>query len=555
MDVISVRGFMGEVPLMSKQLLQDGMAVTASNTKLQRGNLQPWRQTAAVATLTKPGTIRTLYRFGESSSTDAQYWFAWTTDVDCVKAPIHGDTTERTYFTGDGYPKKTNTALALSGGTNYPMNAYRLGMPIPDASTATGVVSGTPTNAADTAESVAYVITYVSEWGEESAPSETALGPFECKPGQKVTLNNLPGAPTGNYNVTHKRLYRSATGSEASDYQFVVELTVATVSYEDTLSTPLGAVLATDGWYPPPDNGFGLTLGANGNAIILSGKTVHPCVPFALYAYPEEYQLTTESDLVGAGALAQGFVVLTKSNPYIITGVDPAGYTMTRLDENQACVSKSSIVEMMGGVAYASPDGLWHVSLSGMTNLTKDLMTKDDWQALKPESIHGYELDGRYHLFYDNGTTQGQIIFDFGRTPFMTRSNVYCTAAYNDPLRDSLYLAQGSSVVKWDGGAPATYLWRSKEYTRQKEVSYAYARVEADAYPVTLRFYAEQYTRDAVTGVVSASFGVVHTESVVSAQPFRLPPLPTRRCAIELEGTTTVHLAVIATDIEGVRRA
>lgn len=541
MTAIQVRTFMGEVPLVAPQLLPDGMAVTSRNTKLNRGSLDAWKGPLPVTTLTKTGTLKTIYRFGQDSATDAQYWFSWTTDVNVVRTPISGDTTERTYFTGDGYPKKTDATLALTGGTNYPVNAYQLGVPMPVPTGASVTVSGTAAEATSAVLTGAYVITYVTSWSEESAPCAAAIGTFTFQNGQALTLNNLPTAPAGNYNVSTKRIYRSNTGTSGSAYQFVAEIPVANTTYVDTkLVDQLGETLATDGWYEPPQNGFGLTLGANGNAIMLAGKTIYPCVPFVLYAYPEAYQLSTETDIVGAGAFGQGFVILTKANPYVVTGVDPSGYSMERMSDNQACVSKRSIVEMMGGVVYASPDGLWAIDSSGMRSLSQKVMSKEDWQAIKPESIHAHELDGRYYAYYDTGVVQGCLIFDFGRVPYVIRLNQYCTAAYNDPIRDSMYTIVGQQVSKWDAGSTLTYLWRSKDYRYPWFTSFAYAKVDAQAYPVTFRLYYD--------GVLA------HTQSVTSHAPFRLPAKTGLVVAFEAEGTNTVDGIALASAGEEINK-
>jgi hypothetical protein len=533
MTAIMVRNFLGEVPLVSAQMLPDGTAVTARDVNLQHGNLHPWKSPTTVATPSKTGVKKTIYRFGEQEAADTQYWFTWTTDVDVVRAPISGDTTERTYFSGDGAPKKTNASLAQTGGSQYPMNAYKLGVPMPDTSLCTVVAGGSPTDPTSEEISVAYVVTYVTHWDEEGAPGANGIGPVTFRNGQDRQVNNLPTAPTGNYNLRGKRIYRAVTGSSASAYQYVTEIPLSQTTFSDTFSdTDLEDVLQTTGWFEPPDTAFGLTLGANGNAILLDGKTIYPCVPFALYAYPDVYQLNTESELVGAGAFAQGFAILTKSNPYIITGVDPASYTMTRLDTNQACVSKRSIVEMMGGVVYASPDGLWAIDGNGLRSLTSSLLSKEDWQALVPSSIHAYELDGRYHAFYDTGTVQGCLIFDFGRVPYLIRSNQYCTAAYNDPLRDTLYMAQGGNITKWDAGAAMTYLWRSKDYRFPAPTSLAFGKVEAKSYPVTLRVYYDG--------------ALVHTQAVASAKPFRLPAGKAVLAAFEVEGTAIIDGVILA---------
>jgi hypothetical protein len=539
--VFSIRSFMGAMPKVNPQLLPEGYATVATNTRLTHGDLRPWNQPSLVATPTKAGTKKTIYRFGESTGNDTSYWFTFTTDVNIFRAPIDGDASERTFYTGDGYPKKTDNSLALTGGTDYPVNAYKMGVPMPDTATSTYTVTGTPTTATDPSTNAAYVLTFVTVWGEEGRPS-LPIGIASFKPGQAVNLAALPTAPTGNYNITAKRLYRSNTGNTGTTYQFVAELPIATTTYVDTkTAAQLKEVVITWGWEEPPDDGFGLTLGANGNAIMCSGKTIYPCIPFIFYAYPPEYQQSVDSQIVGVGAFGQNFAILTKSNPYILSGADPASYSLTKVEMSQACVAKRSIVSMMGGVVYASPEGLYMVSTSGVTSLTKNLFTKEDWQALQPDSIHAYVVNGRYQMFYDTGAVQGSMLFDFADDPFVVFSSDTCTAAYNDPLRDALYMAQGSNINKFDGGTAATYTWRSKDYRSSWYINPGYGKVEADAYPVTFKLY--------VDGTLK------HTQSVTSKAPFRLPSTEGMVVAVEVSGTAKVNCVALAETGEEINQA
>jgi len=507
---IKIDGFAGMAPSLNQFNMDQAYSQQAVNAKLLYGNLTPYKAARTIVTPTKAGVKKTIYRWGENLSDEATYWFTWTTDVDVVRAPIDSDVTERTYFTGDGYPKKTDSSLYSSGGTDYPMNAYKLGVPAP-SSAPSATVSGNPTNASDVALSVAYVVTYVTGWGEESAPSgPTAVVSY--KAGQTVNLTAIPVAPGGNYNITSKRIYRSNSGSKGTAYQFVTEIGIATTSYADSkTSIELGETVATWGWAEPPDTMQGLKLLANGFAIGFSGNTLYPSEPFALYAYPVGYQLSTESPIVGIGVFGQSAFIGTKGNPYVVTGSDPATLSMIKLEANQACVSKRSIVSMNGGVVYASPDGLFLVNSSGINPLTINILSRDDWQAYKPESIHAYEIDGRYIAFYDTGTTQGSLIFNlYGETPSFSISTVYATAGYSDRLRDALYLAIGSTIARWDDGSTnLTFTWKTKKFRAPRPICPSIAKIEAVGYPVTFKLYADSVLK--------------FTKTVNNIKTFRLP--------------------------------
>ena len=507
---IKIDGFAGMAPSLNQFNMDQAYSQQAVNAKLLYGNLTPYKAARTIITPTKAGVKKTIYRWGENLSDETTYWFTWTTDVDVVRAPIDSDVTERTYFTGDGYPKKTDSSLYSSGGTDYPMNAYKLGVPAP-ASAPSATVSGNPTNASDVALSVAYVVTYVSIWGEESAPSgPTAVVSYRA--GQTVNLTAIPVAPGGNYNITHKRIYRSNSGSKGTAYQLVTEIGIATTSYADSkTSIELGETVATWGWAEPPDTMQGLKLLANGFGIGFSGNTLYPSEPFALYAYPVAYQLSTESPIVGIGVFGQSAFIGTKGNPYVVTGSDPATLSMIKLEANQACVSKRSIVSMNGGVVYASPDGLFLVNSGGINPLTINILSRDDWQAYKPESIHAYEIDGRYIAFYDTGTTQGSLIFNlYGETPSFSVSTVYATAGYSDRLRDALYLAIGSAISRWDDGSTnLTFTWKTKKFRAPRPICPSIAKIEAVGYPVTFKMYGDSVLK--------------FTKTVNNKNTFRLP--------------------------------
>lgn len=132
MAVIQIKSFGGISPKVPPRYLQDSQAQVATNSVVFSGALTPLQDVGAtVTTLAKSGTPKTIYRFGQDTISDSQYWFHWTTDVNVCRGQISGDTSEWTFFTGDGAPKATYSSIALSG-TNYPAVSRPLGLPNPD---------------------------------------------------------------------------------------------------------------------------------------------------------------------------------------------------------------------------------------------------------------------------------------------------------------------------------------------------------------------------------------------------------------------------------------
>ena len=63
---------------------------------------------------------------------------------DVIRSPVADDPNNRVYYTGTVKgPRYTDNGLALSGGSNYPVNDHQLGMPEPDVAPVV-TLSGTP---------------------------------------------------------------------------------------------------------------------------------------------------------------------------------------------------------------------------------------------------------------------------------------------------------------------------------------------------------------------------------------------------------------------------
>ena len=62
------------------------------------------------------------------------------------------------------------------------------------------------------------------------------------------------------------------------------------------------------------------------------------------------------------------------------------------------------------------------------------------------------------------------------------------------------------------------------------------AQLEAEAYPLTAKFYADNV--------------LVHTQTVTSRSPFRLPSLPGRDWEIQLEGASEVFSLSVAQSMQ-----
>lgn len=372
----------------------------------------------------------------------------------------------------------------------------------------------------------------------ESAPAP-ASNSVDVRAEQSVEVSGFDTIPTG-YVVTHKRIYRAVAGV----YLFVVEIDAATPSYTDEiLAADLGEELPTLTWSAPPATLSGLINLPNGMMAGFTGRDIYFCEPYRPHAWPEQYIQTVDFPVVGLGRIDTTLVVLTTGTPYFIQGTNPGSMVVVKTDLEQACIAKRSIVSSNGVVFYASPDGLVMLSPGGSKVISEQVFSRAQWQNFfKPETIHAYQHDLKYVAFYDNNGVQGGFIYDMTSGQFITHT-LYAECGYTDLQRDHLFVANSSrELKKWLNGSALTYAWRSKKFTFPYSAPFTTARVQAEAYPLTARFY-----RDGV---------LIHSQTVANRNPFRLPAGTTGRdWEVQIEGVSevfSVDVAQSAQELSGV---
>lgn len=536
MAVIALAGFAGENRAIHPKLLHDAVGVVSRNQKPGRGDLRPWKQPATVATI--PAGRQTIYRMGRDVASDTQYWLSWPGIVHAVRGFDAEDTTERTYYTGDGVPKVTNN-IALSGVVpqdNPGANWRPLGLPAPASAPLVLTDAGTWTGDQET---YFYVYTYVNDWGWESAPSPTSLQ--NDRPSDATaTISGFVAPPAGNYQINRIRIYRTQSGSSgAAEFFFLREIAYGTPDTTDD-NRDLGEVIATSTWIMPPEDLSFLTTLWNGMLAGISGNAVRFCEPYVPYAWPIAYDVVPpDSKPVGLGVFGQSLLVLTTGRPLLLAG------TSTDMDQQpleipQACIAPRSIVSMGSGVAWAAEDGLCWYGSGGARILTAGVMTREDWQALNPSSIIGRFYEGLYFGSYLDGDTRRGFMIDPSNPQGVFFLDAGYVGMHFDELKDQLYVLNGTNVQKWDAGSPYTYRFRSKVFKGPKPSNFACCEVVADAYPVTVRFYGD--------GVLK------HTKSVTSRDPFRLPAgFRATDWQIEVEGTNPVQSVAMAHSVAELR--
>lgn len=534
MPAISVKTFAGERPKVDPRLLPNESASKAYGCHFDNGNLSPLKRPALTGD-TVIFDAKTIYKHLN------EYWFSWNKVVNAVASPVANDPWQRVYFTGDGHPKVTNNTIF--SGSIMPASAYRLGVQSPEVP-----IIATVTDAAteevdpNDDETRYYTHTFVTEQGEEGPPGEASQRIDIRYPNEEGTFVSLAFSPpnVNASNITHRRIYRTATGGGIADYLFVAEIPIAQNLLIDSLSTDeLGSSLNTYDYEMPNENMTGLTAMANGILAGFFDSTVCFSESYLPYAWPSSYQLTTEHKIVTCAALGNTLAVLTEGYPYLFSGISPDAIAGQKLESNQSCTSARSAVIVNGSLIYASPDGLIGFNGGGLSMLTGQIITREQWQKYEPHTIEAYHQEGRYLAFYGANLDKA-FIFD-PRSGDFRHFTATANCGFNSLIDDALYTCQGQNLSKWEAGhALMSYEWKSKEFIAN-DLSFACAMVKGvDLNLAGLRIYADEVE-------------VLHlAPGKIPKSAFRLPNTRGNSWSFEVYGQGTIHSVSIATTMREV---
>lgn len=476
---IKIEGFAGLIPRRSERLLPDNAATRARNTKLLQGELRGYRAPRETADLTSEYfTVRKAYRVKDTSGFNyADEWLAFDTqDVDVVRSPIVNDQFNRYYWAGDNGRPMYNTEDRIFAGDP----PYFLGIPRP-----TVAPTVAPAGSMYLDNTRAYVYTFVSSFGEEGQPSDPTLAT-----GDEGTWN-LSGMQTtvpdsANRDITTKKIYRTVPGNSSSLFFYVDEIPVAQSTYADNetdFDVALNPVLESQTWAEPITTMEGFALMPNGYLVGWAGRRVVFSEPYRPHAWPAEYELSTEFEVVGLVVWGSTVVMGTQSQPYMGQGVTPQAFTMQKMDAVEPCLSRQGMVATVWGAYYPSINGLTLVNSSGVQNITQDILTKEEWEDYNPEDIFAAQLGLEYIAFNSdnfgfifNPTEPDIKLIELDR---FTGVNGIET----DPYSGNVLLVMQDRVWDWDPDAAERlfWRWRSKVFHVRKPINLGAARIEFDS--------------------------------------------------------------------------
>lgn len=395
---------------------------------------------------------------------------------------------------------------------------------------------------------VSYAYSFVTKYGEEGqlSPPSPIVG---YNPEYGVDLTALAAAPAGRA-ITKKRLYRAAGGA----FRWLADVAAATTTYTDTTpDSVLGEEPPVDP-APPPDPLEGLVVAANGFLAGFVGREVFFSTPWMPYAWPRQYSMTLDDNIIALAAQGNDVYVLTRSGASILTGSHPEELTQAILPMKQGCASSLSVAVVGSSVVYASPDGLIALYGAQVRNLTEKHWTAKQWRALGTTNMRGVAHDGKYFGFIPGSDA---ILFRFSESlDAATKISDDVDAAYVDHVDDTLYIlpVDGDTVHAWEGGTTnRTMDWQGRDVIFPEPVSlgairiicdgtYTYTTVDPETEEVITNYY--------ITVKLYAGGTLVHTYNPTTAQATKLPRLSSnRKWSVRVTSAVTIREACVATSM------
>lgn len=504
MASIRLDQFGGMAPKVSKRLLPNHLAVSARNGRLLSGELRGTRTPALLHTFAD--TTRNAVKIRRLNGSTV--WFGLESPLsNIVKGPLINDSRERWYWSGEGAGIRYNSVDRIEDA----LDSYDLGTPTPTTALTVNVTGGSGLS-----ETRAYTYTYVNEWGEESAPAPTTLVSGYVNGTWEITAIPSDGDFTDKVPPEFIRIYRTVTGQSSVAYFLVEEIAYYTTTYNDTTlnaEVAKNSILQSFSWGEPPATVGGLAVHPNGFMVAFNGRDLYFSEPYRPHAWPAEYVLTVEDEIVGVAIYNNMTAVLTKGRPVFISGIRPANLSPIKSESAEPCLSKSSIVSTLAGVFYASPNGLVLYNEQGPVIVTNQILSAEEWADYSPSEIKGAQMGNQYIGFYSS--SRG---FRYAPAePLAALVEIDSLTEVDNVVTDwptgQVWLLRNNQVQQWEPteGIPMYYRWLSKEFDLMRPVNLGAIMIKFDPVP------------DVVTDDRIALYEVYNQQFFQAAAP--LPPI------------------------------
>jgi hypothetical protein len=361
----------------------------------------------------------------------------------------------------------------------------------------------------------AYAYTLVNIYGEEGPPSAPVMFTFPLGTVDVLIDYIAPSlSPTTGYApIQEIRIYRTPDGSSIAEYFYVGSIAVTPgassqlFTFNDAVpSNELNEALASTNYYPPDPGLVGLMMLPNGILMAWKGNELHFSEAYKPWAWPPQYVLTFgDYQIVGAVAVGASALVTTTGFPFMVAGVSPDSMTYSKLNIQQAGVSKWALADVGGQIVYASHDGIvaFDGGLPTMT-FSDNYFTRDVWRARYAAGLATMRFavwDGRL-LVYSSAAafTPFMISLDEARGAMTELPGLVAQCSFVSPVADQCFIVNGADLRRFAGGPALTASWTSRTFVLNAPCNFSVAQAVCSG-SWTVRFYADGVLRHTQAGL------------------------------------------------------
>ncbi|MDQ7008522.1 MAG: hypothetical protein Q9Q40_14975, partial [Acidobacteriota bacterium] len=327
----------------------------------------------------------------------------------------------------------------------------------------------------------AYVYTYVTTYGEESAPSPPTVVTGFADARWYVSL---PGSYTGVASpVDRVRVYRTATADNAYTYRMVAELPVETVSMEDTVRDdllPFQPALPSIDWLPPPQDLRFLHLHGSGALVGVTGRTIRFSEPYQPHAWPPSSAYSVPVPVTALAVFGTSVLIFTRDRPFLLDGVHPSSMALTPLPISVPVETWRAVHTALDAVWVATRNGILRFDGRGFTNVSAPFIRPDQWEAFDPTVFR--LTSHRDMLLCRVGTARGLAIMQRGDGLYMTDLPEIARADEQiyDLSTDRTYVRLGNDIYELDAvdTEARRFTWQSQEIVLPAPMSFGVLQVD-----------------------------------------------------------------------------
>lgn len=324
----------------------------------------------------------------------------------------------------------------------------------------------------DAPEARSYLLTYVTNCGEESAPSVPSQI-VDVRNGDSVALVD-PNTPPPN--ALYRRWYRSVVGTDGRGiWLFVAETPIEQPGFiDDVHPLALGEAMQTESHQPPPDCLQGVATFGDATVVVWSNDLIWLSEPRLPHAFPRRTEMKLPFPIVRVVGIPQApegdatwsAYALTTGTPFLLQGQQNANVVVRDIGVWEPAVNPSAVTSIEGGCAYASRFGLIILSGGSVQSVLNMHTTDIEWQDFNPDAMTLQYWNGRLWGFSPT------LSFVFAaskyrrdRPPELVTITLHPSSAYAAP--DTwLTLAFGDTAQEWERGTePMLARWRTRTFT------------------------------------------------------------------------------------------